>query len=177
MFFALWPDAATRAAIAAATANLEPGLGGGRRIAPHRYHLTLPFLGEHPADCAAVVAAARRAAAFVRAPAFELVLDRAGSFPIATAPCFLGCRHAAPALHALWDGLENALAAEAVPVRASRERVPHVTVLRGAKPPWPDTPLSPPIRWAVRDFHLLRSDLQGGFAYDVLAGWPLAAAA
>lgn len=112
----------------------------------------------------------------MHAPAFELVLDRAGGFPIATAPGFLGCTTAPPGLHALWDGLERELAAEAVPVRAARERVPHVTVLRGAKPPWPDTPLSPPVRWPVRDFHLLRSDLRGGFAYEVLATWPLAAA-
>lgn len=122
------------------------------------------------------MAAACRAAARVHAPAFELVLDRAAGFPIATAPAFLGCRTVPPGLHGLWDGLERELAAEAVPVRASRERVPHVTVLRGAKPPWPDTPLSPPIRWAVHEFHLLRSDLSGGFAYDTLATWPLAAA-
>ncbi|MBY4598899.1 RNA 2',3'-cyclic phosphodiesterase [bacterium BD-1] len=176
MFFALWPDAATREAIAAATASLEAGLGGGRRIPPHRYHLTLPFLGEHPADCGAVVAASCRAAARVHASAFTLVLDRAAGFPIATAPCFLGCTTVPPGLHALWDALERELAVEAVPVRAARERVPHVTVQRGAKPPWPDTPLPAPVRWDVRDFHLLRSDLRGGFAYDLLASWPLAAA-
>lgn len=112
----------------------------------------------------------------MHAPAFALVLDRAASFPIATAPCFLGCTAVPPGLHALWDGLERELAAEAVPVRSTRERVPHVTVLRAAKPPWQGTPLPAPIHWDVRDFHLLRSDLRGGFAYELLATWPLAAA-
>ncbi len=123
-----------------------------------------------------MVAAARRAAARVQAPAFELVLDRAGSFPIASAPCFLGCTIVPPGLQALWDALERELAAESVAVRGVRERVPHVTVRRGVKPPWPDAPLPAPVRWPVRDFHLLRSDLLDGFAYEQLDRWPLAAA-
>jgi 2'-5' RNA ligase len=44
------------------------------------------------------------------------------------------------------------------------------------KPPWPDAPLPAPVRWPVRDFHLLRSDLLDGFAYEQLDRWPLAAA-
>ena len=43
LFYALWPDQATRAALM----RLQSGLAG-RRIAPGNLHLTLAFLGMQP---------------------------------------------------------------------------------------------------------------------------------
>ena len=45
LFFALWPDDATRAAFLA----LQGGLQGGRQVQPANLHLTLAFLGQQPA--------------------------------------------------------------------------------------------------------------------------------
>ena len=45
VFFALWPDDATRAAISRATREAVR-LSGGRPIAKERLHVTVAFLGE-----------------------------------------------------------------------------------------------------------------------------------
>ena len=45
VFFALWPDDATRSAISRATRDAV-SLSGGRPIAKDRLHLTVAFLGE-----------------------------------------------------------------------------------------------------------------------------------
>ncbi|QDH70235.1 RNA 2',3'-cyclic phosphodiesterase [Marilutibacter alkalisoli] len=174
LFFALWPEAAVRAGIDAVARRLDAGFdSGGRRIQPHRYHLTLQFLGEHPEDCRRVVDAACRAAERIRIPAFDLVLDRAGSFPIRSAPCWLGCAVMPDGLRALWDGLGLALARESIRTLSGKQLTPHVTVVRDAARRWPDTALPLPVAWRVAAFSLLQSDMRQQFAYTELGRWTL----
>jgi 2'-5' RNA ligase len=172
LFFALVPEAAVRARIAAAVAALlDRHRPRGRRVAPQRYHLTLQFLGDFPGFPEPLADAARAAAARLRAPAFDLRLDIAGCFARHPAlPWWLGCRHA-PALQGLWNALGEALAEAGVPVRSGR-LAPHVTVLRNASRALLAEPLTP-VHWPVRDFALLLSRPGSGQPYAELGRWPL----
>lgn len=174
MFFALWPDDDTRARIAVLADRLYQCLdGGGRRLRPQRYHLTLQFLGEHPEPCQPLLDAACRAATRVRVPPFELVLDRAGSFRNRAAVCWLGCSAMPAGLRALREALRLALARESVRVHKDRRFVPHLTLVRDASQPWPETALEEPLCWQVRGFSLMRSDMERQFAYEEVGTWTL----
>ncbi len=173
LFFALWPDAATRARIDEATTRLLPGVrGGGRRLRPDRYHLTLRWLGEHPAEHAPVHDMAMRAAAGVRLAGFEMPLDIADGFP-SSRVCWLGSRQAPASLHALRTRLDAGLAGGPVRLKGATALVPHVTVVRDCGQPWPRVPLDPPIPWRVERFVLVRSDLANRHAYEEVGSWPL----
>ena len=74
LFFALWPDDATRAALNR-TGNWLHQHWGGRRMRADTLHLTLAFLGSTPAGQLDELAAC---ADTVQADAFELLLDRPG---------------------------------------------------------------------------------------------------
>ena len=175
LFFALWPDAATRARIDEATARHLPLIrSGGRRLRPQRYHLTLRWLGEHPEAHDHVREMAVKAAGSIRMAPFELLLEKAGGFP-SSRVCWLGCRQAPPALFDLRSRLDAGLSGGPVRLKGATALVPHVTVVRDCAEPWPEVELDPPISWRVDRFVLLRSDLQRGFAYDEVGAWPLVA--
>ncbi|KRD79462.1 RNA 2',3'-cyclic phosphodiesterase [Lysobacter sp. Root983] len=177
LFFALMPDTATRERIA----GLAPALrqryqGGGRLIGAHRYHLTLQFLGDFGALPQAIAERAATAAQTLRLPAFELSLDRAGSFRNHAIPWWLGCEHPAPGLTELWERLGVALAKAGVRIESGhRAHAPHVTILRDAERALAPTPIEP-IAWRVDRFVLVHSLLaaQGQSRYDILGEWPLA---
>ena len=172
VFFGLMPDDASREGMVEAVQSLrtmdhEPQ---GRWLKPARYHMTLHFLGtfsELPADR---IAAAVRAAGELRTPAFELVLDRAGSFSGGVG--WLGCARIAAPLQQLWEELRQALAGEYVATKGHARFVPHVTVLRDARKPIPDVPIEP-IRWTVRNVMLIDSQLGGQNEYRPLGSWQL----
>jgi 2'-5' RNA ligase len=173
LFFALWPDDATRAGIGAVAERLrldQPTQG--RWIKPSRYHLTLQFLGEYAALPADLVAKACTAAARVRVPGFDLTLDKIGSFGNAKIPCWLGCVQLPPGLQALSDGLGDALRGVGCRVAGSTQLVPHVTVLRDAQHAL-DLPLDPLLRWHVGEFVLIGSRIQPFAPYRILGRWPL----
>lgn len=175
LFIALCPDDAIRAAIADAVALLasqQPS--GGRLIHPRRYHLTLQYLGDFVVLPQDLVVRASNAAGTVRAGAFELVLDRAGSFRNRSIPWWLGCTMPDTGLQILWDELGPALAKAGVRVQSGRKLVPHVTVLREAAAALPATPIAP-IAWPVREFVLIHSQLGTRNAYELLGRWPLPA--
>lgn len=172
LFFALWPDAAARAGMAKAAARL--GCGQGRPVKSHRYHLTLHYLGDFDALPQACAESAIAAASRVRAPAFDLVLDRAGSFRNRSIPWWLGCVVPDARLQLLGDGLGLELARAGVHVQSGAKLVPHVTVLRDAAAALPDRPIAP-IVWQVREFVLIHSQLGTRNAYDLLGRWPLPA--
>lgn len=174
LFFALLPDAATQARIAAAAAALHrEHEAGGRLIGAHRYHLTLQFLGDASEFQAERAARAQAAAAGLDLPAFDLRLDRAGSFRNKSIPWWLGCERTPEALDGLFQRLGVALAKEGVRVESGRALVPHVTIVRDAV-----RPLHPPlaidaIDWRVDAFVLVHSQLGSRNAYDVLGRWEL----
>lgn len=176
LFFALMPDAATRERIA----GLAPALrqqygGGGRLIGAHRYHMTLQFLGDFDALPQAIAERAIAAAQTLHLPAFELSLDRAGSFRNKAVPWWLGCEHPAPGLTELWERLGVALAKAGVRIESGhRAHAPHVTILRDAERALAPTPIEP-IVWRVDRFVLVHSYLpaQGRADYTELAAWAL----
>ncbi len=166
LFFALWPDAVLRARLAALAAA-APGLRG-RALARENLHLTLVFLGsvdEVQKACAEQVAGE------VRAEPFSLTLDHGGHWG-GSRVLWVGPSCVPPRLHTLVETLGRGLEScghrpDKRPFRA------HVTLMRKAPPP-PQELLVEPLRWAVREFCLVRSEtVPEGARYRVLRTWPL----
>lgn len=173
LFFALWPDEATRAQLAGSAAALKQRLHPtGRWIGAHRYHLTLNFLGDHPALPEPLAARAMEAAQTVRAQRFALRIEQAGSFNNRAIPWWLGPAATPAELRQLWLRLRDALRATAVPYDAKLRLNPHITVLRDGTQLLAVTPV-PVVEWAVRDFALIHSVLGARSEYRVLGHWPL----
>lgn len=164
VFFALWPDDATRSAISRATRDVVSA-SAGRPIAKDRLHLTVAFLGELTA---AGVDVARQAAP-ISVGAFELALDTLGIWPESK---ILWLAPSAPPdalseLEArLWDALiERGFHGE------DRIYRPHVTLARRARP---IEATVAPILWSVRELSLVESFPDGrNVHYEVLERWLL----
>ena len=166
LFFALWPDPATREALSRVQRDL--GDAGGRRLHPEDLHITLVFLGQvSDRQMPCVLAAAEQ----VCAAPHTMTLTRQGWW---RGPRVAWCapdETPAPMLDLvdqLWNGLAGCgFEREARPFR------PHVTLLRKAR--HVDTaPLADPFSWELKDFVLVTS-LPGPGAprYKVLHRWPL----
>lgn len=170
LFFALWPDDATRAALAAGAAAFRArAVLDGRPVAASRLHLTLVFLGATGGIDDPLEAAARRAGDTVRAAPFELAIDTGGGFAGARVG-WLGPSTVPPGLRRLHGAVSDALGNAGVAVPRAADFRPHVTVQRDLRRV-PAAIALPPLRWAVDGFALLRSE--PGRDYACLAGWPL----
>ena len=168
LFFALWPDPALQAEMAATgeriarTRKLE-----GRTLTAARLHLTLLFLGEVPPDAEKrLIAAAGR----VEGRPFDVTLDQAGCF-FRSKTFWLGPSAVPRKLTDLADALHAAMAGVGLaPER--KELVPHVTCRRDIghviRPVRVD-----PIVWQVRQFALVHSELGAKPVYHVVSQWPL----
>ena len=168
LFFALWPSAAGRAALAAWQPPLRD-LCGGRVMRTDTLHATLVFLGgveEHRLQ------ALRLAAQEVSCRRFELNL---------TSAHYWGHNHIVyakpetiqPQLAVLVSELERNLHRHHFHFEA-RPYKPHVTLLRNAQWSDADLPPMPAVRWKFKDFVLVQSvhDEQGA-RYKVLARFPI----
>lgn len=168
LFFALWPDAEVRTALAA----VASGWCHGRLVAPRNLHLTLAFVGNVTAQQRACMEAA---AATLRGQAFAVTLDCVG-FWRKPRVLWAGAGGVPAALEELVADLSGALAncgyrPESRPFQA------HVTLARKVSRP-PRQGLIAPIHWAVTDFCLVESVTgEQGSDYRVLARWPLGAPA
>ena len=164
VFFALWPDDATRAAISRATREAVRA-SGGRPIAKDRLHLTVAFLGELTAAGLEVA----RGVPPIHVGPFELTLDAIGNWPESKV-LWLAPLAAPPALGELearlWDALvERGFRAE------DRVYRPHVTLARRARPV--DAGVEP-VQFLVRELALVESFPDGrNVHYEVLERWPL----
>ena len=165
-FFALWPGGDAARALALAAADIAPGLGG-KPTPMEKIHLTLAFLG---AIAPERVAAARDAADAVRGSAFELVLDRAGTFRRAGV-AWAGPSRVDPALERLQESLARALRDRGFDLEA-RPFAPHVTLARRIDRAL-DVSGFAPVSWTVDSFELARSDAGTG-RYTRVAAWQLA---
>jgi RNA 2',3'-cyclic 3'-phosphodiesterase len=164
VFFALWPDDATRAAISRATRDAVRA-SGGRPIAKDRLHLTVAFLGELSGAGLAVA----RAVPPISVGGFELVLDALGVWPESKIlwlapsdpPQALGELEAQ-----LWDALvDRGFRGE------ERTYRPHVTLARRSRAL--DAAVEP-VRWSVGELALVESFPDGrNVHYEVLERWPL----
>jgi len=176
LFFALWPDDASRLRMAEAADWLRETRTSpsGRWIRPARYHLTLRYLGAFDAVPPEVVERASAVAGAVRSDAFDLELDRIGSFGNRRIPAWLGCSAVPAPLGQLCRALDEGLR-ESGWVLPSALPVPHVTILHDAAAPI-EAILPRPIPWPVRDFVLIDSPLDPPLPYRILGRWPLRAA-
>ena len=172
LFFALWPDDALREGIAETAAQLErEHAPGGQRLRPERYHLTMQFLGDFQLPRPSVVDTARAAAASVRLPAFELVLDHAGSFS-GSRVWWLGTHSIPPGLQFLWDALGAALAEAGVQVKSTQAFAPHLTIRRDVRRQTAPIAIRQ-LPWTVREFVLIDSVPAARAHYCILGRWPL----
>lgn len=179
LFFALWPDERTRAALgrAASAVRSRQPQARGRWVAADRYHVTLQFLGSHTGTIPNALArsVADVAAALRPAPAFDLRIDVAGSFRGRHAPWWLGCSRMPAPLQDLWRRLDEALREAGLPHDERRDFTPHVTVLRDPARSLPSTELGDAsLDWPVESFALVHSGTRG---YAVLDRWALHAEA
>ena len=106
----------------------------------------------------------------MRLPAFDLQLDRAGSFAGARV-WWLGTQAVPEGLQRLWDGLGQALAKAHVRVKSAPAFTPHLTLQRDVRRLTEPMPVEP-LAWPVREFVLI--DSQPGRPYAVLRRWALA---
>ncbi|NUZ06423.1 RNA 2',3'-cyclic phosphodiesterase [Piscinibacter koreensis] len=161
LFLALWPDDATRAALARCRDAWTWGPNARPQPDP-KLHLTLHFLGD-----VAVEAMAGLGAALPRFGAgFELAFGRAAVWSNGVAALEPG--DAVPALSSLHERIGGALASCSIAVEARAFR-PHVTLARRAHG---STPPAAPARigWRV-DRYVLVQSLPGTGRYVVLAGF------
>lgn len=168
VFFALWPDEAERAALAA----WQPGLHkicGGRAMRAATLHNTLVFLGDvaqHRLE------ALQLAAQEVEGKSFNLALDAAHYWGhnhiVYAAPSAVP-----PQLEQMVHDLEQRMDMHRFQFD-KRAYKPHITLLRHAR--WSDAPLPEMDRvvWRTRDFALVQSvPDEEGANYRVLARFPL----
>jgi 2'-5' RNA ligase len=164
MFFALWPDAPTRAQVADAAAALQL-TDAARPVPQQNYHLTLAFVGEVPSSRLGVLQqiglAQRGSACTIRLDAYEHWRE---SQVVATV-----AHETPPTLLELSTRLRAALQDHqpALPWRA------HVTLARKVTQA-PVLQAMSPIQWCAKAFSLVSSDTRGSCSvYTVVDTWPL----
>lgn len=168
LFFALWPDDATREALVKVQRQLAAA--GGRPIHPRDLHITLAFLGQVADErLACVYAAAQR----VCVPPLSFTLDRQGAWPgprVAWAAPSTVPQGLTDLVAQLWQGLVDCGF-----VPEARAYRPHVTLLRKA-PRLPAADLAEPIPWTAEAFVLAASATGPAKpGYVIRRSWPLCA--
>ncbi|MFO7542912.1 MAG: RNA 2',3'-cyclic phosphodiesterase [Thiobacillus sp.] len=166
LFFALWPDEATRDALNHTGKWLHKHWGG-RRMRADTLHLTLVFLGRTPVG---QLDALFDRVDSLHGSAFELTLDQPGYWRH-NRIVWLGASQPPSQLGALVSGLNTAVQQSGIPFDA-RPHVPHVTLLRNTA--GGEMPPCKPVHWPGRDFVLVASRPEAdGAHYEVLRRWPL----
>ncbi len=168
IFFALWPDAATRAGLAR-RARLLPVERPARRVPDYNLHLTLHFIGNVPFE---QLACLQRQARRAEGEAFELVIDAHGHFRKARV-AWLGPEILPDALLRLHADLGDRLQVCGYRPEARRYS-PHVTVARKLTRA-PALEAFEPLCWKVDNFVLVESRaVEAGVRYEVVETYPLA---
>jgi 2'-5' RNA ligase len=166
LFFALWPDEATRTALNHTGKWLHKHWDG-RRMRADTLHFTLAFLGSTLVErLDTLIACADR----VQVDSFELILDQAGYWRHNRIG-WLGASQAPVQLFDLVGALNTALQGAGFPVDL-RAHVPHVTLLRNTA--GGALPVCEPVCWTVSDFVLVKSSTEtDGARYEIMRHWPL----
>lgn len=159
LFYALWPDAATRTALTALQATMS-----GNTTRHENLHVTLAFLGQQPVTLLPML---KDVLIALPKPDMTLVLNRVGYFARRRI-AWAGMHLTSEPLIDLQRTLTRELSQRGV---AFDERVnfkPHVTLARDTAPP-ADIPFEP-IVWHVQEVALVESVTHaGGVRYRVLA--------
>lgn len=172
VFFALWPDLATRERLSALAQQLRTTLpSAGRWVSPVRYHATLHHYALAPEALATFELAARRAVARLPLRPFIWSPDRIDSFHgRGQHPCILRGATDPPALRELWERLREALILEGLGKQLGRQAfTPHITLAYLPRPLEEPRPVEP-LQWRVERLALLHS-VPGRPDYGCLAEW------
>lgn len=165
VFFALWPDAATRRGLEAWARQLRAPCGGSPTRSDN-LHLTLAFVGDIDEP---KLPGLRAVAARVPVKPFKLTLDTAGYWRH-NRIVWAGATQAPVALLKLATELREQLDLAQLPFDR-QVFVPHVTLLRKAAAP-PAMPQLEPVTWMSDGFALVKSlPSPGGVRYAVDADW------
>jgi 2'-5' RNA ligase len=169
LFFSLFPASADALKIVGIIGVLLRARGlTGKALLPHRLHVTCHDLGnftELPQD---LVDAAIDAGDSLAFDAFEVVFDRAMSYPSAGTYVLSGT-DGTRQLTAFREELGEAMWGRGL--RASRSFTPHMTLAYDRHVVAEHA--IEPVRWRALEFVLIRSHVGKGI-YDVLGRWPLA---
>ncbi|MGY6277655.1 RNA 2',3'-cyclic phosphodiesterase [Methylomonas sp. MgM2] len=167
LFFALWPDEATRQKCRKVLRAIR---GHGRPVSPMNLHITLVFLGS--VDEARQIAMSHAAADIIVAP-MTLSFNRLAYWKKPAVVC-LTAEQTDPAMLNLVDQLTAAAVKNEISID-QRPYKPHVTLLRKASA-LPEIEIKP-ISWRADGFCLVEScSTPKGVEYRVIARWPCAIA-
>ena len=169
LFFSIFPksDDATVLARLASALGQAHGLTG-KPLLPHRMHITLHDLGgytELPQD---IVDAAMRAGDAMAFDAFDVVFDRAMSYPSSGTYVLVG-GDGTRQLTVFHESLGEEMRSQGL--RVKRSFTPHMTLMYDRHAVAEHAIES--VCWAAHEFVLIRSHVGKGI-YDVLGRWPLA---
>lgn len=167
VFFALQPDPTLRQALSSIAKRLHAECGG-RRMRDDSLHLTLAFIGDvSEAQAEQLIALCQG----LDCPTGEWPLDRVGYFPRGGV-AWLGSQATPEPLDTLHTRLWYALAGEGF-TPPDQPFVPHVTLLRRARPPHSEAIPGPSLTWRYNRVTLIHSVPDGaGRRYDPLAHSP-----
>jgi 2'-5' RNA ligase len=174
-FFALLPDEAAAQSIHRCACELRRAYGlRSRLLVPHQLHLSLQHLGNHAGLPASWVDAARRAAARIDFPAFDLCLDRVLTFsghvreprPL---PCVMTAATSV-SLNRFHRSLGDAMRDCGLGVQSS-SFTPHVTMFYDSVVIEERT--IEQICFRVREFVIIHSLIGTGRRYELLGSWSL----
>jgi 2'-5' RNA ligase len=173
LFFALWPDAETRARIAR-VADAVRVIGGARPVARENYHVTLAFVGEVPQSELAVL---QQIGGGQHATGCTITLDAYEYWPDSQVVVAVA-RQIPAVLLELWNRLHAELALRNAALNFRRLRPPpplrlHVTLARKVVQA-PVLQAMSPFHWNARSFSLVRSDTgRAHSVYTVVDTWQL----
>ncbi|MBI2994188.1 MAG: RNA 2',3'-cyclic phosphodiesterase [Gammaproteobacteria bacterium] len=166
LFFALWPDEASRSLLAEVAEKLPAGLG--KHVPVQKLHLTLVFLGQ--VDDTVRDGLIEDANA-IAVPPFAIEFTHSGWWPRAEV-AWLAPDHIPAELPPLVQRLQDLPWARQIEVDR-RPYAPHLTVARKVRRRPPALPFQP-IRWEIREFCLVESTTgQAGSEYRILRRWAL----
>jgi 2'-5' RNA ligase len=143
----------------------------GRRLKPHRLHLTLLYLDTFATIPESYLRHAIEAGDEIAAGPFDLVLDVAGSFRNHDLPWWLGCSDVPSALTELHRQLYTAMRLRGEKARGGASLTPHVTIARANKQSLPATRIAP-IHWRVTEVCLIDS-VMNRRGFDIVKTWKL----
>lgn len=165
LFFALWPDAATRADIARRLPAWSEGLDG-RLQRPDQWHVTLAFLGNVGSEHRDALL---EAGARLTLPPCQLRFELFEHWRKPQVACLVATVVPAPLVHFVGQ-LRTAVTTLGFDLE-SRPFRPHVTIARKVQSA-DDFAVTPPVLWRTTGFALVRSvSAPAGSRYEPVHCW------
>jgi len=169
LFFALWPDDATRQKIIEFDEQLtDPRL---KKVKTKNVHVTLVFLGNIATNQEEKIVEATKE---IKAPDIEMQFDQLTLWQQKRGILSLTSSEQPQDLIGLVKQLQDIVLAQGVELE-SRPYTAHITLARNLKK-LPDLDVQPAIQWRSESFVLVHSvSTDHGVDYQVIHRWPLSA--